>query len=635
MSQLRLNRDKLDQAVSRLEKEGQRFDKAQSDFALGPQAATGALSPNPAPGGGRDGCGIGEFDQFHTPLHTTLFASESELTTVSRGQRHFISQLRQAVSSLEGVNEDERAKYLERLAAVDGKFTYRRPEEMKEYVQAYARARNLLDRHTKHILQASDRLKQIVKASTEALTAEIDAKNESIEIQAKLKRVNNSFANMGYSGQASGGSSAPGVPGIGVSAAEIEVQRQAAHAKIDALAKKALSNLDGRIRGAIGILPPDGQAAAHASADGGDRPSDSGKAGNGPAAPAAGPARSAAAWGVTVDTSLDAPGSYADDGDRQLSTGHGPAGSSNPADGHETPANGSSHAGGVSLQGTHYAPPSQPTAPRPSAGFPAGPASPAVFNPLASAAALGGGAAVTGYRAYQAARTARPVQTPVSRPSVFRAAGAARTPTTASPTRGILKGVTTAARTQTTTSGSTAAGRSPGSVREGATGTARPVPKQPSGRSSGVLKGTTTVARTPTTSSMASGRSSGILKGGTTTVARKPATPEASAGQPGGRPAQSAKAQILTGRTPTATGTSQNTGASRGASSSSREGAAARSGSTSKALHSLTGRPDKKKTRRQSNESTQSLPVSAYEEDKTVTFLPAGCRREDNNTPPR
>ena len=466
-----------------------------------------------------------------------------------------------------------------------------------------------LDRHTKHILQASDRLKQIVKASTEALTAGIDAKNESIEIQAKLKRVNNSFANMGYSGQASGGSSAPGVPGIGVSAAEIEAQRQAAHAKIDALAKKALSNLDGRIRGAIGILPPDGQAAARASADGGDRPSDSGKAGNEPTAPTAGPARSAAAWGVTVDTSLGAPGSYADDGDRQLSTGHGPAaGGSNPADGHETPANGSSHAGGVSLQGTHYTPPtSGATSP---SGSSAGPASPAVFNPLASAAAISGGAAVAGYRAYQAARTARLVQTPVSRPSVVRAAGAART--------------------QTTTSGSTAAGRSPGSVREGATGTARRVPTQASARSAGILKGTTTAARTPTTSSTASGRSSGILKGGTTTVARKPATPEASAGQPGGRPAQSAKAQILTGRTPTATGTSQNTGASRGASSSSREGAAARSGSTSKALHSLTGRPDKdKKARRRNGEPTDS--VTPYEDDKTITFLPAGHSEENTN----
>ncbi len=145
VSQLRLDRDKLDQAVSRLEKEGQRFDKAQSDFALGAQAATGALSATPAPSG-QDSCGIGEFDQFHTPLHATLFASENELTTVSHQQKHCISQLKEAVSSLEGVNEAERAKYLERLAAVDGKFTYRRPEEMKEYVQAYAQARSLIDR---------------------------------------------------------------------------------------------------------------------------------------------------------------------------------------------------------------------------------------------------------------------------------------------------------------------------------------------------------------------------------------------------------------------------------------------------------------------------------------------------------
>ncbi|MFC2609373.1 MAG: hypothetical protein ACFNYN_05650, partial [Peptidiphaga gingivicola] len=64
MSQLRLDRDKFNQTISRLEQEGQRFDKAQSDFALGAQAATGALSPTPAPS--PDGCGIGEFDQFHT-----------------------------------------------------------------------------------------------------------------------------------------------------------------------------------------------------------------------------------------------------------------------------------------------------------------------------------------------------------------------------------------------------------------------------------------------------------------------------------------------------------------------------------------------------------------------------------------
>ena len=86
---------------------------------------------------------------------------------------------------------------------------------------------------------------------------------------------------------------------------------------------------------------------------------------------------------------------------------------------------------------------------------------------------------------------------------------------------------------------------------------------------------------------------------------------------------------ILTGgRTPTAD--RENTGASRGASSSSREGAAARSGSTSKALHSLTGRPDKdKKARRRNGEPTDS--VTPYEDDKTITFLPAGHSEENTN----
>mgnify|MGYP000987068958 FL=1 len=142
VSQFRLDQDKFNQRLARLEKGGQAFDKAQNDFALGAQAATGALTPAPAV---HDSCGVGELDQFHTPLHTTLFASERQLQAFSRLQRRFIGELRQALASFEGINEAERAKYLERLAAVDGKFTYRRPEEMREYVQAYARARSLID----------------------------------------------------------------------------------------------------------------------------------------------------------------------------------------------------------------------------------------------------------------------------------------------------------------------------------------------------------------------------------------------------------------------------------------------------------------------------------------------------------
>ena len=511
-------------------------------------------------------------------------------------------------------------------------------------------ARASFDRLARRMIKASDRLKQIVKASTEALTAGIDARNESIEIQTKLKTVNDGFEHLEKTQQVNGGLSAPGISGAGVTAAEIEAKRQAAHAKIDALAKKSLSKLNGRILAAIDTLPPDGrtgQTTAHAGSRD-TRPGNE-RVGDGPAAGQnTGPARSATAWAASVDTSLGAPGRHAPDG------GHGPAaGGSGPTSG-GGPAAGPI-GGGVSLQGTHYAPPaSGATAPsNPSVG--AAGHSPAVFNPLASAAAVGGGAAVAGYRAYQAAR---PVQTPAYRPSAVRAAGAAPTPSARS--AGIVRGATTAARAQTTTTGSTAAGRSSGSVRGGATGIARPAPAQASARSSGILRGTTTAARTPTASSTVSGRSSGILRG-TTTAVRKPTTAAASAGQPGGRtPARGtgsgSAARILTGgRTPTtsssqSTGSSQKTGTSSRRAGSSRGGAAARSastgarpsqpgtgqagvrgGSASRALHNLTGRPDKdKKARRHRNdEPTQS--IAPYEDDKTVTFLPAG--HIDNTNP--
>ena len=488
-----------------------------------------------------------------------------------------------------------------------------------------------LDRMTGKILEESDKLKQIVKASTDVLTAGIDARNESIEIQKRLSKVNGLFG--------SAKQKLSHAPGNAEAIAQIEAQRQAAHAEIEALAKKSLSKLNGRILAAIDTLPPDGrtgQTTAHAGSRD-TRPGNE-RVGDGPAAGQnTGPARSATAWAASVDTSLGAPGRHAPDG------GHGSAaGDSGLA--------GGPIGGGVSLQGSHYAPPaSGATVPsNPSVG--AAGRSPAVFNPLASAAAVGGGAAVAGYRAYQAAR---PVQTPAYRPSAVRAAGAAPTPSARS--AGIVRGATTAARAQTTTTGSTAAGRSSGSVRGGATGIARPAPAQASARSSGILRGTTTAARTPTASSTVSGRPSGILRG-TTTAVRKPTTAAASAGQPGGRtPARGtgsgSAARILTGgRTPT-TSSSQSTGSSsrgagspRGASPSPRSAstgakpsqpgtgqAGVRGGSASRALHNLTGRPDKnKKARRHRNdEPTQS--IVPYEDDKTVTFLPAGHSEENTN----
>ena len=447
-----------------------------------------------------------------------------------------------------------------------------------------------LDRMTGKILEESDKLKQIVKASTDVLTAGIDARNESIEIQAKLKEINES---LDQAPQLNGGSSVSGAPGAGVLAAEIEAKRQAAHAEIEALAKKSLSKLNDRTLAAIDALPPHDQAGPttnHTPAGSGDRRSGGGVAGGESAArPNAGtPARSATAWGASVDASLGSSGGYTP---APAADGHSPAGGSGPV------GDGLAGGGSVSLQGSHYTP-AQPI--RPSAGPSAGPASPAVFNPLASAAAITGGATVAGYTAYQAARAARAVQTPAARPSVVRAAGAAPTTGTGR-SASIVRGATTAVRTPTT-----GTARSASIMRGGATGIARPVPPN-TARSASIVRGATTAVRTPTSS-------------------------PASAERPGGRtPTRNSGARILTGgRTPIPNGT----GSPRGAGPSSRQ-AEARSGSPSRALSSLTGRPDKKKTRRQSNESTQSLPVSAYEEDKTVTFLPAGCRREDNNTPPR
>ena len=472
-----------------------------------------------------------------------------------------------------------------------------------------------LDRMTGKILEESDKLKQIVKASTDVLTAGIDARNESIEIQAKLKRVNE---RLDRAPQFGGSSS---MSGTGVSAAEIEAQREAAHVEIEALAKKSLSKLNNRTLAAIDALPPydqTGPTTNHTPAGSGDRRSGGGD--EFAARPNAGtPVRSATAWGASVDASLGSPGGYTPAG------GHSPAGGSGPV------GDGLAGGGSVSLQGSHYTP-AQPI--RPSAGPSAGPASPAVFNPLASAAAITGGATVAGYTAYQAARTARAVQTPAARPSVVRAAGAAPTTGTGR-SASIVRGATTAVRTPTT-----GTARSASIMRGGATGIARPVPPN-TARSASIVRGATTAVRTPTTGTA---RSASIVRGATTAV-RTPTSSPASAGRPGGRtPTRNSGARILTGgRTPIPNGT----GSPRGAGPSSRQAEArnasrsgarqseARSGSPSRALSSLTGRPDKKKTRRQSNEPTQSLPVSAYEEDKTVTFLPAGCRREDNNTPPR
>ena len=507
-----------------------------------------------------------------------------------------------------------------------------------------------LDRLARRMLTQADALKQIVKSSTDVLNAGIDARNESVEIQAKLSKLNKTID------RAEKFANAMPVPEAAVATERLRAQRQAAHAKIDSLAKTSLSKLNERTLAAIDGLPLRDQASAGSVG----RLSGGGQVGRDHAAgPHAGsPTRSAAAWGASVDASLGSPGRHAGPHD---SLGGGPSGGSGSA--------GGPVGGGASLQTSHYAPPpSTAIASSGSSGSPTGVVghSPAVHNPLASAAAIGGGTGVAGYKAYQAARAARAVQTPAARSSVIRAAGASPSASSSLSTRGIMRGATTAVRTPT------ASGRLAGAVRGGATGIARPA-STASGRSAGIVRGATTAVRTPT----ASGRSAGIVRGATTAV-RTPTTSAASAGQSGGRtPARGSGARVLTGgRTPTANGTgssqrvgsSRGAGASRGGGSSSRGGLAARSassvertptgqtgrgatrqteagnasrsgprgahsGSSSRALSSLTGRPDKNNKRRRDSETPPS--VSPYEDDKTVTFLEAGRREENNDSQPR
>ena len=177
-----------------------------------------------------------------------------------------------------------------------------------------------LDRLAGRMLTQADALKQIVKSSTDVLHAGIDARNESVEIQAKLKEVNETLDEAG-----SVNGALPAM-GSGAAAAEIEAKRQAAHAKIDSLAKTSLSKLNERTLAAIDGLPLHDQASAgHVG-----RPSAGGKAGRElVAGPNEGlPTRSAAAWGASVDTSLGSSGRHVGPHD---SLGGGPSGGSGSA----------------------------------------------------------------------------------------------------------------------------------------------------------------------------------------------------------------------------------------------------------------------------------------------------------------
>lgn len=454
------------------------------------------------------------------------------------------------------------------------------------------------------------------------------AQTGSQEIQKTLQRVNNLIDRTEVVKAMSANS--PVAPG-----AQAEID--AAHAEVDQRAKKVLHVLGSEMHELIGSLPDQPELAP--SSGHGSASTDSAKAGrgsgdgagqtgvHGAASPAyQGPTRSATEWHT--------PGNVAAGG--SVGGGYGPGGGASS---------------GVALQGSHYAP-GQAGAFAPGGSRTLNPttAPPAVFSPLATAAAIGGGTAVAGYKAYQAMRAARAAATPTTTALPARSGAAVRA--TVPSSSGILRGATTAVRATYSEAGARTM-----PARGGATGIARPVSAS-SARSTGIVRGATTTVRA--TSPAPSSRGSGILRG-TTTAARTPTSSPDSAGKAGSygtrttdgvsnRAVQSSTRGTGLSASRGAGATSQTATASRGANSfATRSGASrlaagrsierssaeSRSSSSSRVLSGLTGRGEtnraKDKQRKQRREKpVKPKSVSAYETDKRITFLEAGCRKESD-----
>lgn len=160
VSVFRLDPDKFNQRLSQLESAGQKFDTAQHQFAVAAQAIAGATtgagssgrsSPPPSSSGssgssgGEHWSGIGELDQFHSPLHSSVIVLDGKLSSISRNQKAAIERMRRALHSFLELNESEKSAYLGRLQALDTKFTYRRPEEMADIIKSYNQARSTFE----------------------------------------------------------------------------------------------------------------------------------------------------------------------------------------------------------------------------------------------------------------------------------------------------------------------------------------------------------------------------------------------------------------------------------------------------------------------------------------------------------
>ena len=221
--------------------------------------------------------------------------------------------------------------------------------------------------------------------------------------------------------------------------------------------------------------------------------------------------------------------------------------------------------GGLSLQSSHYSMPSVQAGH--AVSQPSMLHSPAVFNPMSTAAAATGGAAAASYKLYQAAKAAQMASAPQSASSALRSGATMRVQSPGSGS-GILRGTTTAARAKASATASRGLG--------GASGAARPTSSS-SARTPGITRGATTAARAKASTQT---RGSGILKGTTTAKRAKASTQNRTAGMGASRTAEARTAGTRTG-------------SARAASTAARN--AASETRNSKARRSATGLPRRTK----------------------------------------
>ena len=327
-----------------------------------------------------------------------------------------------------------------------------------------------LDALTKRVRASADGMHAIAKSRTTVTTAGRHAQDTSKQLQKDLKLVEKYYKLTASSAQTN--------PLGNVMLAQAEQKRAAAHAKLEARASTELASLDhvavteGK---GLPFQPEEDSAGRHGPGDSGSA-SGTGGGGRDPRSPqgsasggAEGPASSEPGQNMGLPRSAT----------EWRATGLGDAvGSPGHAGQAPTPGYSPGAGSGVGLQGSHYAP-QQPSGDHSGAVFggparPSGLSSPAVYDPLAAAAATTAGG-VIGYKAFQAVRAAKAAPAaPVSSPRAGVRSGAAVRAAPGLRPSGIARGATTAPRATT----ASASSGSSAPARGGATGAARPPPRR-------------------------------------------------------------------------------------------------------------------------------------------------------------